>query len=107
LTASENFATQFYASIRDHNEIPTTAGDGRVPLVSADDIAKVAFEALVDKKSHNTDHIIVGPELLTYDEVSSMSVHFEPVLMEFRLRKYSAKFLDERLLTGSNQKQRS
>ncbi|KAG5646731.1 hypothetical protein DXG03_002413 [Asterophora parasitica] len=67
---SENFTYIFYQSIRESNDIATTVGDGKVPFVSADDIAEVAFRALVDEQSHNTDHIIVGPELYTYDEVA-------------------------------------
>lgn len=50
--------------------IATTAKDGKVPFIAADDIAETAFKALVDEPSHNTDHLIMGPELLTYDEVS-------------------------------------
>ncbi|KAF9459739.1 hypothetical protein BDZ94DRAFT_1199056 [Collybia nuda] len=64
----ENFSTQFYHAICENNEIATSALDGRVALVSVDDIMEVAFRALVDEKSHNTDHVIVGPELLSYDE---------------------------------------
>lgn len=41
--------------------------------MSADDIARVAFLALTDKKSHDTDHIILGPDALTYDEVRTVS----------------------------------
>jgi festuclavine dehydrogenase len=47
----------------------TAAGDGRIPFVSVDDIAEVAFKALTDEKSPNTERIIVGPELYNYDEV--------------------------------------
>ena len=58
-------------SIREHNdsEIGSVAKDGRVAFVSVDDIAKAALDALLDKKSRNTDRYIVGPELLSYDEV--------------------------------------
>jgi festuclavine dehydrogenase len=67
---SENFSEQQHrATIRDSSQIITAAGDGKVPFVSADDIAHVALRALTDEKSHNTDHLILGPELFTYDEV--------------------------------------
>ena len=56
-------------SIRVHNEIGSVAKDGRVAFVSVDDIAKAALDALLDKKSWNTDRYVVGPELLSYDEV--------------------------------------
>jgi festuclavine dehydrogenase len=58
-------------TIRDNSQIITAAGDGKIPFISADDIANVAFRALTDEKAHNTDHLILGPELFTYDEVSS------------------------------------
>ena len=47
----------------------TACGDGKIPFVSATDIAAAAFHALTDTKLHNTDYRILGPELLTYDEV--------------------------------------
>lgn len=69
----ENFSEQQYLpSIRDEDRILTATGEGRVPFVSADDIADVAYRALVDEKSHDTDHLILGPELFSYDEVSSL-----------------------------------
>jgi len=70
----ENFATGPVSpdSIREHNEIGSVAKDGRVAFVSVDDIAKAASDALLDKKSWNTDRYIVGPELLSYDEVAAL-----------------------------------
>ncbi|MCJ1251585.1 hypothetical protein MMC30_008820 [Trapelia coarctata] len=56
--------------IKDTGKIYTACGDGKVPFISTTDIAAVAFKALTDKKSHNTDHTILGPELLTYDQVA-------------------------------------
>lgn len=43
-----------------------------MPFVSAEDIAAVAFHALTDATPHNTDHLILGPELFSYDEVASL-----------------------------------
>lgn len=60
-------------TIRDQDLIMTAAGDGRVPFVSAEDIATVAFRALTDKEGHNADHLILGHDLLSYDEVFSAS----------------------------------
>ncbi|KAJ5173849.1 uncharacterized protein N7500_001780 [Penicillium coprophilum] len=56
--------------IRDHNKIFSACGDGRIPFVSAIDIAAVAFRAITDLQSHNCDYRVLGPELLTYDEVA-------------------------------------
>jgi len=68
----ENFARSFLKSIRKDDLIASTTEDGCVPFISADDIAEVAFGALTDEPSHNTDHIIVGPELHTYDEACAI-----------------------------------
>lgn len=55
--------------IKKQGKVYTATGNGKAPFVSADDIAAVAYRALTDKKSHNTDYLILGPELLSYDEV--------------------------------------
>jgi festuclavine dehydrogenase len=69
---TENFSEmQHMLSIRDEDKIITATGEGKVPFVSADDIAAVAFHALTDELPHNADHLILGPELWSYDEVSS------------------------------------
>ncbi|PVH69616.1 NAD(P)-binding protein [Cadophora sp. DSE1049] len=69
----ENFSEgNHLASIRDQDQIITSTGEGRVPFVSADDIAAVAFRALTDDVSHNLDHLIIGPDLLSYDEVADV-----------------------------------
>ncbi|RHZ57224.1 uncharacterized protein CDV56_102920 [Aspergillus thermomutatus] len=58
------------AVIRDQSKIYTACGDGKIPFISAIDIAAVAFRALTDPHSHNCDHRILGPELLTYDQIA-------------------------------------
>lgn len=60
---------QHLATIRDQNIIVTATDKGKLPFVSADDVAAVGFRALTDEKAHNTDHLILGPELLSYDQV--------------------------------------
>ncbi|KAI1303363.1 NAD(P)-binding protein [Xylaria venustula] len=52
------------------NKIFTAAQDGKIPFVSADDIAEVAYHALTDDKSYNCDLRIIGPENLTYDQIA-------------------------------------
>lgn len=69
----ENFESELrLPGILGHDEVVTASGDGRIPWVSVEDIAAVAFRALTDEKSHNTEHLIVGPELYNYDEVVKM-----------------------------------
>lgn len=58
--------------LKKEDKIRSATGDGKIPFVSADDIARVAYRALTDEKPHNTDHVILGLELLTYDEVFSI-----------------------------------
>jgi hypothetical protein len=53
----------------------SAAADGLLGYVSTEDIAEVAFKALVDDViQHNP--IIVGPELLSYDKVCRQLITF-------------------------------
>lgn len=66
----ENFSNYSHQiTIKTEGKIYTACEDGKISFVNAADIARVAFHALTDTKSHNTDYRILGPELLTYDEV--------------------------------------
>ncbi|KAJ7447802.1 hypothetical protein B0H11DRAFT_1929551 [Mycena galericulata] len=68
----DNFAQQYAARIKLHNDIVSLAKDGKIGYVSTEDIADVAFKALVDDKIENDNPIIVGPELFTYDEIAAL-----------------------------------
>ncbi|KAF7517125.1 hypothetical protein G7054_g13906 [Neopestalotiopsis clavispora] len=57
-------------TINTHNKIFTATQDGKIPFVSADDIADVAFHALTVEKSYNCDFKVLGPENLTYDLIA-------------------------------------
>ncbi|WP_458120832.1 NmrA family NAD(P)-binding protein [Paenibacillus sp. Z6-24] len=59
-------------AIRTGAGITTATGDGRLGFVDAEDIARVAVHALTDKQAHNTDHIITGPESLSYSEAAAI-----------------------------------
>ncbi|CAJ2506362.1 Uu.00g004920.m01.CDS01 [Anthostomella pinea] len=52
------------------NEFDTATRDGKIPFVSADDVAEVAYHALTDGKSYNCDLRVLGPKNLTYDQVA-------------------------------------
>jgi uncharacterized protein YbjT (DUF2867 family) len=56
-------------TITQMNSIFTAAQDGQIPFISADDIADVAYHALTDAQAPNCDLRVLGPELLTYDDV--------------------------------------
>ena len=64
------------APIRDQGKVYSAAGNGKIPFVSTEDIARVAQRLLLDEKPHNTDYIILGPELLSQDDVSCSFFHF-------------------------------
>ncbi|KAK0457596.1 uncharacterized protein EV420DRAFT_1629870 [Desarmillaria tabescens] len=68
----ENFLTLHIGSIKGQNTIVSACGDGKIGFISADDIADLAVSALTDKKSHNTDHVLVGPQLLSYDDAAAI-----------------------------------
>jgi uncharacterized protein YbjT (DUF2867 family) len=53
-------------------EIVTATGEGRVAFVDATDIAAVAGHALVDEVPHNTEHVLTGPEALSYTEAAAI-----------------------------------
>lgn len=73
---SENFSEVGHLpTIRDQDLIISATGEGKVPFVSANDIAAVAFRALIDEVPHNTEHLILGPKLWSYDEVNIHSFH--------------------------------
>ncbi|SDG25491.1 Uncharacterized conserved protein YbjT, contains NAD(P)-binding and DUF2867 domains [Lentzea fradiae] len=53
-------------------EIVSATGDGRVAFIDAGDIAAVAARALTDPVPHNTDHLITGPEALSYADAAAI-----------------------------------
>lgn len=67
----ENFAVQpaHAKAIREESKIYSATGGGKIPWVSADDIAAVAVRALTGAEPPNTDYLVLGAELLSYGEV--------------------------------------
>lgn len=49
----------------------SATADGRIPWVATEDIAACAFHLLTQEDAPNDEYLILGPELLTYDEVSA------------------------------------
>ncbi|KAK0487380.1 hypothetical protein IW261DRAFT_1548415 [Armillaria novae-zelandiae] len=74
---TSNLLTMHLHDIKESNTIVTVSADGMLGFVSADDIADLAFEALTNAKSHNTDHILTGPELLSYDDIAHARISVE------------------------------
>ncbi|XXH05973.1 hypothetical protein Hte_012417 [Hypoxylon texense] len=59
-------------SINGENKIYSATGSGRIPWVSADDIAAVGFHALTSPQPPNKEFLILGPELLTYTDIAEI-----------------------------------
>ncbi|VEG50844.1 NmrA family protein [Mycolicibacterium chitae] len=78
--------------------IVTATGTGRIAFVDAGDIAAVAVRALTDDVPHNTEHLITGPQALSYADTTLVVSEFvdHPV----RHRPVSAATFAA-LLTGS------
>jgi len=64
----QNFSEALHLeTIRDEGAIYSAAEDGRVPFISADDIAACAVAALTGPAALNRDFILTGPEPISYD----------------------------------------
>ncbi|WP_224369005.1 ergot alkaloid biosynthesis protein [Hyalangium versicolor] len=59
-------------SLKREGRMVTATGDGRVGFVDAEDIAEVAVRALADEASHDTAHVITGPQALSYDDIAAI-----------------------------------
>ncbi|TDL31995.1 ergot alkaloid biosynthesis protein [Jeotgalibacillus sp. S-D1] len=59
-------------TINKQNLIISATGQGKIGFVDVNDIAEVGVRALVDVNPHNTEHIITGPDILSYNEVSQI-----------------------------------
>lgn len=71
---TENLFKHYYLhGIRTENKLYSSTGNGKMGFVAVDDIAAAALALLASKSKLNGDaHLIIGPELLTHDEVKSM-----------------------------------
>ncbi|WP_433199311.1 NmrA family NAD(P)-binding protein [Nocardia sp. CA-107356] len=69
----QNFTGQHAAALGMHGgEIVTATGEGKVAFIDADDIAAVAGHALIDAVAHNTEHILTGPDALSYADAAAI-----------------------------------
>jgi festuclavine dehydrogenase len=55
--------------MRKKGEIYSSTGKGKIPWISIRDIGAVGYRVLTDEVSHDADHVLLGPELLSYDDV--------------------------------------
>ncbi|WNG57724.1 NAD(P)H-binding protein [Archangium gephyra] len=71
----QNFVNErhHHGSTLKHDGVVVTAtGEGRVGFVDARDIAEVGVRALADERSHDTAHVISGPQALSYGELAGV-----------------------------------
>jgi uncharacterized protein YbjT (DUF2867 family) len=69
----QNFSEGPYmASIRDEDTFYSNTGEGRVPFISTDDIARAAFAALTAPAALNADFTLTGGEAISYDRVAEL-----------------------------------
>ncbi|EPE32915.1 NAD(P)-binding Rossmann-fold containing protein [Glarea lozoyensis ATCC 20868] len=59
-------------AIKNDSKIYSAAGDGKIPFISAKDIAKVAVKCLTNGNLQAKEYVLLGPKLHTYDEVASI-----------------------------------
>ena len=69
----QNFSEgQHLPTILSMNKIISATRDGKVPFISVDDIAAVAFRLLTNKESFNSDFVLTGSRLFSYDEIAKI-----------------------------------
>jgi uncharacterized protein YbjT (DUF2867 family) len=69
----ENFSEGPYlATIRQEAAFYSNTGTGRVPFISAEDIASAAFGALTAPTPLNSDFTLTGGESISYDRVAEL-----------------------------------
>ena len=67
----QNFSESLHRGpIRNEGKFYSATNNAKIPFVSTEDIARVAQRLLLDHEPHNTDYVVLGPELLSYDDVS-------------------------------------
>ncbi|KAF9818518.1 hypothetical protein IEO21_02756 [Rhodonia placenta] len=100
------FMERHQFTIKDEGKIYTACGDGKIPFISATDIAAVAFRALTDEKPHNTDYRIaaklsscLGREIT---HVNLTDEHRAQRLMSVGVPEYFAKRLASLEVSAAN-----
>lgn len=69
----QNFSEgQHLAPIRDDSAIYSATQDGRIGFIDATDIARCASTLLLASEIENIDHILTGPQELSYDDVAKV-----------------------------------
>jgi uncharacterized protein YbjT (DUF2867 family) len=99
----QNFSEGAYlATIRYEDTFYSNTGSGRVPFISADDIAGAALGALTAPAPLNRDFTITGGESLSYDRVAELisqacgrAITHTPISTEALIDRFLARGLPE------------
>ncbi|KAJ3952206.1 hypothetical protein N0V92_011366 [Colletotrichum tropicale] len=67
----QNFAEQLnhINSIKDESTVYSATADGKIPWIATEDIAACAFQLLLQDDAPNDEYLLLGSELLSYDDV--------------------------------------
>ena len=70
----QNFITRSSQTIKNQNGFCLPAGDAKISLVDARDVAAVTAEVLTENGSHHVNKVydITGPEALSHDQVAEI-----------------------------------
>ncbi|KAJ2924488.1 hypothetical protein H1R20_g12593, partial [Candolleomyces eurysporus] len=88
----DNFLEFHGKDIREHDEFKSVMPNAKIPLISVADIGQVALKVFLSDKNERTDQRIIGPELVTYDQVAD-------ILTEVLGRKITHKVVTQEELT--------
>jgi uncharacterized protein YbjT (DUF2867 family) len=69
LTFTDNFSKVYADSIKTQGVVTSASADGPARWISTEDVAEAAFSVINDPTLKNSEHILLGPELLNYDQV--------------------------------------
>ncbi|CCF41403.1 AFUA_2G17970 family ergot alkaloid biosynthesis protein [Colletotrichum higginsianum] len=70
----QNFVEQdnHRGAIVDESTIYSATADGKIPWVATEDIAACAYQLLTQEDAPNDQYLILGPELLAYDDIATI-----------------------------------
>ena len=68
----QNFVTERLPAIVHQHAVISATDDGRVPFIDAADIAASAVAVLTDPDRASREHILTGPETLSYGDVAAL-----------------------------------
>ena len=86
---TDNFYEFYGKDIRERDEFLTVMPNAKMPLISVEDIAKLAVKVFLAEKNDRNEQRIIGPELVTYDQARHPFCSHIPNLTPFPLGRAS------------------